>query len=187
MKRMFVALDLPDALKEQISRCPAFREKGYRGISLVNPDNMHLTLKFLGDTEESRLDRLRATLAEVAASHSRFAVSYSGIGRFGRGGYASSIWVGVHDQTGSLARLASDIETAMVPLGFERESKQFSPHITICRVKERSDLPPWDQIKDGFSKVEGIVLHEGFSLYESVLTREGPIYTKDSWFDLKKD
>lgn len=187
MKRMFVALDLPDALKDEISRCAAFREKGYRGISWVKPENMHLTLKFLGDTDEGRLDRLRSTLAELAASHGRFAVSYSGIGRFGKGGYASSIWVGVHEQTGTLARLEADIETAMVPLGFEREGKQFSPHITVCRVKEHSDLPPWEQIKGGFSKVERIVLHEGFSLYESVLTREGPIYTRDSWFDLKKD
>ncbi|HOG53012.1 MAG TPA: RNA 2',3'-cyclic phosphodiesterase [Bacillota bacterium] len=186
MKRMFVALDLPDALKGQMSLCPAFRDMGYRGISWVKPENMHLTLKFLGDTEESGLDRLRSALTGVAASHRAFTVSYSGVGRFGRGGYTSSIWVGVHDRTGGLARLAADIETALMPLGFEKEGRRFSPHITLCRVREGSDLPPWDQIKGSFSNLDASVLHDGFSLYESVLTREGPIYTRDSWYELKK-
>lgn len=187
MKRMFVAIDLPDGLKEEISRCAGFKDKGYRGISWVKPENMHITLNFLGDTEENALNQIRSALDAASAAKTKFTVVYSGIGRFGRGGSTSTIWVGAHESTGRLSGLASAIDDALMPLGYVKEDKPFFPHVTICRVKEGSNLPPWDLIKGDFKKVDSRVLHEGFSLYESVLTREGPIYVRDSWFPLKRD
>lgn len=187
MKRMFVALDLPLGLRERIFSSPGFDKGKYSGISWVSPENMHLTLKFLGDVPEEKVKAISDALARIASHHRPVGVSYGGFGRFGRGGSAGAIWLGASDRSGKLAALAGDIEGSLEGLGFAREGRPFSPHLTVCRVREGSNLPSWEEIRPLFNDVREDVLHEGFSLYESELTPRGPIYTRAGWFGFKRD
>lgn len=186
MKRMFVALDLPLALRETIFSSPGFDKAAYSGVSWVKPENMHLTLKFLGDVREEAAISVAEALGKAASRHRPISVRYGGFGRFGRGRSAGAIWVGASERAGKLARLAEDIDDSLEGLGFQKEARQFSPHLTICRVREGSNLPVWEEIRPLFKDLQEDVLHEGFSLYESELTPMGPIYTRAGWFGFER-
>ena len=185
LKRMFVALDLPQQYREDIAGSSLKARSLFRGITWVKPENIHLTLKFLGDVDESRELQLIERFRVLSEKHAPFEVSYGGIGHFGRAGYISTIWIGISEKTGNLARLAGDIEAEAAKIGFTPEGKPFSPHITLGRVKEPSLLPGWDVVKGNFAPWENKVVHSWFSLYSSTLTPSGPVYERQEKFELK--
>jgi len=182
---MFVALDLPLEAREEIAGSCLKARSMFRGIAWVKPENIHLTLKFLGDVDESRELRLIERFRALSQRHAPIEVSYGGIGHFGRAGSISAIWIGISEKTGALARLAGDIEAKAAKIGFAPEGKPFSPHITLGRVKEPALLPGWDLVKGGFAPWENKVAHSWFSLYKSTLTPSGPIYEMQERFELK--
>lgn len=182
---MFVALDLPWQAREQIVAATSKARSLFRGIAWVKPENIHLTLKFLGDVDEAREKQLIERLRALSEAHSPIEVAYGGIGHFGRAGDISAIWIGISERTGALARLAKDIEAEAAQVGFMPEGKPFSPHITLGRVKEKGLLPGWDALKGGIDPWEGKVVHSWFSLYKSTLTPAGPIYEMQERFMLK--
>jgi 2'-5' RNA ligase len=151
----------------------------------VKPENIHLTLKFLGDVDEARERQLIVRLRALSEAHSPIEVAYGGVGHFGRAGNISAIWIGIGEKTGALARLARDMEAEAAQVGFAPEGKPFSPHITLGRVKEPALLPGWDVVKGSIAPWEGKVVHSWFSLYKSTLTPAGPIYEMQERFGLK--
>jgi len=176
LKRMFVALEMPQHTREEIAGSIVRAQSMFRGISWVKPDNMHLTLKFLGDVDERNEKGIIEKLELLSVRHMPFEVSYGGFGHFGRAGSISAIWIGVTEETGALVSLAKDIESAASQLGIEPETKPFSPHLTLGRVKNPAMLPPWEAIRSSLQPWEGKVSHLWFSLYKSTLTPSGPIY-----------
>ena len=113
-------------------------------------------------------------------------VSYEGVGSFGRGQTMSVVWVGAKELTGSLRKLADAAEKAAVSCGFPAETRTFSPHITLGRVRDAMSLPPWEEVRSLISWQGAEVLHEGFFLYSSVLSPGGSIYTKEAYFRFEK-
>ncbi len=150
-------------------------------IRWARPENIHLTLKFLGDVREEVLGDLRAILSETCARHAPFDVGLAGLGAFPSARHARILWAGVSTGSERLRALAADLDAALVPLGFEREERPYAPHLTLGRVRGRPaslDLSPAaGNLEFRAQRVE---------LTESTLTPEGAIYRTVGTFALKK-
>ena len=170
MVRAFIAVEPSAELRNAVSA--AGQElRGAGRLSFVSPNLMHITLKFLGEVPESQIPKITAALDTLSASP--YQLNVSGISTFGRP--PRVIKAEVHDD-GATAALAADVESRMAKLGFARETKPFSPHITIARVKEYSPAlqPKIAGIKEqdfGTCDISAVLLKK------SVLTPSGPIYS----------
>jgi len=133
--RGFVAIALPDEIRSRCARLLTTLRGEARQVSWVKPGNLHLTLKFLGSTRPSQAERLLASLAHKAMKLSPFEVVLGGLGVFPTFRRPRIIWVGVSEGAGSLEELAAKVEGAAAKAGFSRESRRFSPHLTLGRVK----------------------------------------------------
>lgn len=103
----------------------------------IRPENIHLTLKFLGEVSEHEVEKVVGVLEKVAERHASFGLTPSGFGGFPRMEKAKVVWVGMKGGTTTLRALAEDIEGELGGIGFERESRPFSPHFTVGRAKKR--------------------------------------------------
>ncbi len=175
--RAFVAVfPPPEVVKETLA---AARLSPDKRIRLTRPENVHLTLKFLGDVREELLDDIRAVLEKVCAGHAPFEAALAGLGAFPSARRARILWAGVGEGSGRLRSLATDLDTGLASLGFERERHPYTPHMTLGRVRGKPaklQLPP--VFIDSKFRVESI------ELVESVLSPEGPVYETLSTFAL---
>lgn len=165
--RIFVAVPLPDELKERLGRLG--KEIEQDGIKPVNPGNMHITLKFLGDTDEKKLGDIEKSLREV--SFSRFTCNAKNIGVFPSQEYIRVVWAGA-ESGNAMESLAEKVNDVLDGYG---EKEQFSSHITIARVKRRVELGGFleKHAKDDFGSFEV----SRFELMQSELRKEGPVYS----------
>lgn len=179
-KRLFIAVDITDDAKAKISdalkQMAVTAEKSGLGVAWTKPDSQHLTLKFLGATSTKLIDDISQRLSRVCEGERSFDITLRGVGAFPNVANPRVLWVGVDDQSRSLSDIAHAIEAEMVGLGFDKETRPFSPHLTVGRVKlGRRAIPvlePFQKAVFGTSTVRGIVL------YESVLRPEGSEYRK---------
>lgn len=132
--RCFISLELPEELKKNIYGYIEKLKSAGADVKWIPPENLHLTLKFLGDTTEERLKSINERLISIAKAHDRFYLQISGAGVFPNIKYPRVVWLGVHDSN-EIAKLRRDIEESMAGLGFKRDDKQFTPHLTIGRVR----------------------------------------------------
>jgi 2'-5' RNA ligase len=132
--RCFISVELPEELKKNIYVHVEKLKAAGADVKWVRPENLHLTLKFLGDTQEELLKDINERLISLAAAHGSFFLHISGAGTFPNIKYPRIIWLGVHDSE-QIIKLQHDIDKSMAGLGFEKDDKQFTPHLTIGRVK----------------------------------------------------
>ena len=99
-------------------------------------ENIHLTLKFLGEIQTSRLSRLSNAAAQAVENFSPFQITLEGTGVFPKHGPPRVLWIGVQDESGKLARLQTGLEKACASEGFSREDKEYNPHLTIARLRK---------------------------------------------------
>lgn len=136
--RTFIAVETSEETRSRAaSLCDRLRTSGMR-VTWTRPENMHLTLKFLGDTEEALLANVKETVANVAASLGPFSVRFRGAGAFPDARRPQTLWIGVSDGQDSLVELATRIDDALHALGIPREKRRFTPHLTIGRVRSGS-------------------------------------------------
>ncbi|MCX8207320.1 MAG: RNA 2',3'-cyclic phosphodiesterase [Methanothrix sp.] len=166
--RCFVAVDLPDEMKREI---PAIQQAfAMNGLKLVDPDLVHITLKFLGEVPDSRVAEIVDALNRV--SFSPFHAHIRGVGAF-PGRSIRVIWLGA---SGPFEDLARAVDTALEPFGFERD-KKFSAHATLARVKDPSLSRIIGERISGISEIDlGEFVVDRFVLKKSTLTPRGPIY-----------
>jgi 2'-5' RNA ligase len=138
--RTFIAIELDRELKDQLRRVQdQLRAQGVtRGVRWVQPDGIHLTLKFLGDTPMDQVEEVKAALSRAAAKVDPFSFSVSGLGCFPNVRQPRVVWVGLLEPTGTLVRLRDGVEAEVAPLGFPTENRPFSPHLTLGRVQRDS-------------------------------------------------
>jgi 2'-5' RNA ligase len=132
--RLFLAINLPDDVRAEVTAATAALRAEVPELSWVHADRLHLTLKFLGEVEENRLDELTAAMATVAGQHRELLMTLGGIGAFPNFRRARVVWMGI-EQEARLELLHHDIELACESLGFEVEGRAFRPHLTLARVK----------------------------------------------------
>jgi RNA 2',3'-cyclic 3'-phosphodiesterase len=177
--RLFVAIDLPDTVKDQLdtlsTRIPTAR--------WVKRQQMHLTLFFLGETDG--IPDIKNALASVKAPS--FSLSLAGVGRFPQRQKQPPrvLWVGI-DAESALEQLHKKVTTVLAGLGFEPEDRPFSPHITLARLKTHEPLPEVDAFLDTHRtfRVPCISITE-FVLFSSVLSPQGSRYQREAIFALQ--
>ncbi len=132
--RCFIAVSLPATLRSAIGEVVGKLRGIGADIKWVSDENLHLTLKFLGETEEELVDEIRNALIDKLSHYAPFYIKIGGVGYFPGGRNPRVIWVGIEDP-GVLEDIYKDIENAVAKLGYPREKRPFSPHLTIGRVR----------------------------------------------------
>ncbi len=186
--RCFIALDISCEVRHSIGSAIEKVRDLSRDVRWVSPDNVHLTLKFLGEVGEAIVPKIQESLSLVCGKHGRFALNVSGTGGFPDLRRPNIFWVGV-DESGPLKLLNRDIEQSMAELGFERETRRFSPHLTIGRVERRAVsrygldavIREWVALKD---TVFGTIKVDETLLMKSTLKPGGAEYSKVAGFKL---
>jgi len=136
--RAFIAIELPPDILAQIGRLQSRVQQDVPPglVRWVQPEGIHLTLKFLGDVEGSRLPEIEAALCSACAPHPPFTLQIGGMGCFPNPRRPRVVWVGVQDAGETLARLQQAVENAISSLGFPPDRRGFHPHLTLGRVKD---------------------------------------------------
>ncbi len=143
--RTFIAVELEEAQKRALRDVQETlkAERAGRYVRWVAPEAIHLTLKFLGGVDADRMPALQSALDQACAGIPPFTLSLAGLGAFPNTRRPNVVWVGIGGETGTVARLAEQIDRACASLGFPAETRPFSPHLTLGRVKR--DVRPADQ------------------------------------------
>jgi 2'-5' RNA ligase len=182
--RAFVAIRIDPAVAQKIGELQAKLDSPLQGIRWVKPENLHLTLKFLGPVSEDKIASIADSLRRALRDVPRFSVLCSGLGVFPDIKRAKVLWVGLEGN--SIARLAETIEGALEPLGFAREKREFKPHLTIGRWREaarradalRQETDRGRNVELGASPMNEVIL------YQSALQPAGAVYTALKVFPL---
>jgi RNA 2',3'-cyclic 3'-phosphodiesterase len=174
--RAFIAVDLQPQVIEQI--CQAISDLKHRipGIRWIAPQNFHVTLKFLGDIEETQIGVIGAALADMIGPFPRLTINAKGLGVFPDLRRPRILWVGLTGNT--LPALAARVQSALEPLSFAAEQRPFTPHLTIGRWRQ-IDRPPKTLSEDlarWRDREFGEFLIDRVTLYRSVLKSEGATY-----------
>ncbi len=170
--RVFIAVDLDEGLRKKFAQViDALR--GYRGIKAVELENLHITLKFLGEVDERRLILIDRKLREI--KFSPFRIKFKGIGYFPNERFPRVVWVGVEGN--EIRELAKAVEEKMKKIGFKKD-KEFLAHMTIGRVKriDKATKEKMTKELEEFNIEFGEMIVDKFKLKKSTLTPKGPIY-----------
>jgi len=183
--RCFISIELPDDIKQGISGFISKLKEIDKDIKWVKGENLHLTLKFLGEIEEQILPEIKDRLLNISKRHSPFDLRLKGIGAFPSIKRPRVIWIGIEDSA-SLINLQSEVEASMSELGFQKENR-FEPHLTIGRLRGSG---PSDALIKGLSfempKEFGLFRVESIYIMKSELSPKGPDYYKIVEIPLKK-
>jgi 2'-5' RNA ligase len=174
--RLFVSVDL-DGLAEAVDEAQApFRDEP--GLDPTDPEQVHVTLKFLGDTDPDELDDLRSALAAAVedAAVDPFEAEFGGYGVFPSLDYISVIWLGVRRGSEELSALHEAIEARTTALGFDPEDHEFTPHTTIARMRDARRKEHVQAVVRERDPDVGDLRVEEVRLTESTLTPDGPEY-----------
>jgi 2'-5' RNA ligase len=175
--RTFIAFPLPEPVKEAIREVQEGIAASLR-LSWVKPDNIHLTLKFLGDIDPAALDPIAGIMSETAADFSFLTLSAKGIGVFPGMRNPRVLWVGLSGDIHPLMSLQAKLEEGLAALGFPKEARGFTAHLTIARIKERIDPRNLSQAMEKFSRFEtDPFTSQELILYQSKLHPKGAVYT----------
>lgn len=189
--RAFIAVDLPVPIQESIEKQTARMRQalGDELVRWVPVSNMHLTLKFLGNVAATHVDFLKQMLTQIADVHSPFDLQVSGIGSFPNLKRPRVLWVGILAPAG-LASLQRSIEAGVTRLGYEKDERPFSPHLTLGRVRQTVDTKSLQLIGDSLTRTQlgniGTARVNSVHLYKSDLHSDGSVYTKLFSTPLKK-
>lgn len=146
-------------------------------LKVVDPSQIHITLKFLGDTEESVVPKIREAMVRAAEGIPPFDLKVQGSSAFPSKSRIRVIWVGLNDSL-PLGTMAGRLDESLSALGFEREKRPFAPHLTVARTKVEAPSPVVRQIIDNHSQSDfGSQRIDRILLKKSVLTRCGPQYS----------
>jgi 2'-5' RNA ligase len=174
--RTFIAIELPRSFQEEISRVTGELRSYFPGVRWSNPENIHLTLRFLGEIDPAQLDLLKKAVDEAASQVSGSRLNVENIGFFGSKSNPRVIWLGLNESS-ELAELAGRVEKAVEEAGFGKADKPFRPHLTLARVRRKLDRPPdWEAIYKIMPASWPQWPVSEVLIIKSTLTLNGPIY-----------
>jgi 2'-5' RNA ligase len=173
--RAFIAVEVP--FSEELEKFSKDIKASGANLKMVDLRNIHVTLKFLGDIEESLVPEVEKAMKDAVAGIPPFKARLLGTGAFPNIGRPTVIWAGL-EHAEPLEVMARRLEEGLVPLGFEPEKRKFSPHVTVARVKDGRNklelteaLSFWEEGDFGQVPVDQLILKK------SVLRPEGPEYS----------
>lgn len=176
MKRLFAAIKINPS--EEFVQTYYNLKTNLRNdkIKWVDINNIHITLKFLGETQEDRIPEIAKKLKAIAENHSKLTLHIKDTNIFGSSYKPRVIWFGIEENE-KLLTLAADVLNKMDDIGFKQDRQNFVPHLSIARIKFIDDKNRFQQVIDKY-KFTDIQKQEvsGFNLYESILKPQGPEY-----------
>ena len=177
--RTFIAVKIPADVRQRLAEVEAVLAASGADVKWVPEGNFHVTLKFLGYVEPDRMDAVKKAVESAVEGIGAFGVTLFGVGAFPKPGRPSVVWVGIGAGADELKALAERVESALERVGFAREERPFSPHITIGRVKTPRSL---DKLRDAIEGLReeyvGAFEVESTAVMKSDLRPTGPIYSE---------
>ncbi|HWR57871.1 MAG TPA: RNA 2',3'-cyclic phosphodiesterase [Thermodesulfovibrionales bacterium] len=184
--RCFISINLPETLRKDIHGAIEVMKKGNADVKWVPADNLHITLKFLGNTDEDIARQLEGRLSALAGSHHSFRINLRGIGVFPDSKRPRVVWIGLLD-TEALRKLQRDVEQTAGTAGFADEDRPFSPHLTIGRIRSSAGKSYLIKSVEALKERDfGNIEVNTFSLMKSDLKPTGAQYTTLAEFHLKR-
>jgi len=188
--RCFIAIDIKEDiragltdLQQELAGSVDIR-KG--DVKWVEPEGMHLTLKFLGEVPDNQIVEVCNVVKEVAERHEAFDFAIKEVGAFG-GRSARVLWVGAGLDCPELLELQQDLEDKLAEAGWPKEARRFSGHLTLCRIRNAKAGEKLGLAIERYKDYDlGTVRGASISIYESQLRPEGPIYTRLGNYKLHK-
>ena len=140
MIRVFVAVDLSSGVQKEIAVQQQYLKKILPPMNWVRPESIHLTLKFLGSIEPSRISQLLSVLEPIGKRQHRFSINVQSLGVFPHVKHPRIFWLGIKGKTQALQELVLEIEAVLDPLGSPPEEKAYQPHLTLARIKRENAI-----------------------------------------------
>jgi 2'-5' RNA ligase len=184
--RCFIAVELSREIAEGVRKIQTGLRERAEGVSWVRPEGIHLTLKFLGDVDPDRIDKI-AGRAETSVKASKpFSIAVRGCGGFPNARHPRVIWIGVDDPNGALTGLQAKVEQGMEEMGFAREERRYRPHLTIGRLRSGTGKGGVAEALEAMKECDlGTMEVREFCLFRSQLKPTGAEYTKLKVMPLK--
>ena len=176
MKRTFIATKISPGEKLLKTYTKLRNELKNEKIKWVNSEQFHITLFFLGDTDEEMIPRIRTQLGNMADQFNTFNINLSGLGVFKNINKPRVLWTGIY-QYDTMKKIKERIEEEIVALGFPAEEREFRPHLTIARLKWINDKEKLKDLIETYKKedFQQVKINE-IIYYESILKPSGPVY-----------
>jgi len=173
--RGFIAIDI-EPFTKIVDFVNEIKKSG-ASVKIVELKNIHITLKFLGNTDEDLIEKIENIIKDSLENIEPFEIELKGAGVFPNMNYMKVIWIGI-EPVDLLGSIAKRIDEQLSKLGFEKEKRKFSAHLTIARIKSAKNKEKLKQILEKYQEVNfGKINIESIKLKKSDLTPKGPIYT----------
>ena len=180
--RTFIAIELSEEIKNSLAQIESHLKYSGADVKWVEKDNIHLTLKFLGEIDDKKCEKVKIVLDEVAKTTKQFEISLKDIGAFPKIEYPRVIWVGLDKGSKKSTELAAKVDEALSKIGFEKETRPFAAHLTIGRVRSPKNKEVLKEklvsFKGPGTSIQGPGKITSVILFQSKLTPAGPIYSK---------
>lgn len=178
MIRTFIAAEIPADVRGVLARHMTNFRAAAPLVKWSDPDNLHLTLRFLGDVKENDLEELFDAVADAVVDVPAFPLEIRGVGSFPNWRHPRVVWAGCGEGAKEAVELASVVEEACVSLGYERERRPFRPHLTLGRVKQPADGFGLADMVEGLEEESfGYIDVDSVVVFMSSLRRYGPVYS----------
>ncbi|MCM8781418.1 MAG: RNA 2',3'-cyclic phosphodiesterase [Candidatus Omnitrophica bacterium] len=178
--RLFIAVELPEEIKDFLANLQMILKKTGADVKWVEAKNIHLTLKFLGEVDEEKIDKVIRILEETARDKDRFYIHLNSCGAFPNLKFPRVIWVGIDKGNVETTQIAISLEEKLAKLGIPKEKRPFSSHITLGRVKSGLNRQRLNEELTRIEKNLSFPTQEyqikKIALFKSTLTPNGPIY-----------
>jgi len=177
--RTFIAIELPESIVSSLKKIQeGLRSYGFK-VRWVKPENIHLTLKFLGDIHAGDTQKVGAAISESVREYAPFSLSAKGIGTFPGIKRPRVIWVGTVGQQNELSGLQKRLDHELAAVGFEKDKRPFKGHLTLGRVKRKMDPRRLVEALKEFGGFESEpFMADEVVLFKSDLKPTGAVYTK---------
>lgn len=177
--RLFIAIEIPDDIKNEMADVQRRLKGSGVEASWTRAGGIHLTLKFLGEVPEVKIPEIIRTLSDTLRGTAGFQLEVARVGTFPNPRNARVVWIGVSGEVGQLTKLQVAVEGSIVGLGFEREDRPFTPHLTLGRIKSLGPRDTWLKSLDSVKDVRFPAFPvKAVSLMKSELKSTGAVYTE---------
>jgi len=178
--RVFIAIDIGEKIRKGLADLQTEMQSKVdikkSDAKWVNPKNIHLTLNFLGEIKDEQVVNVCNITRDVAGRHKSFELDVESVGYFG-GKSAKVLWVGIGKGRDNLLKLQKDIEEQLDLAGWPAEKREFSGHLTLCRIRNPKAGIKLAQMSEGYRDFKvGSMPAESVSVYQSQLMPSGPVY-----------
>jgi 2'-5' RNA ligase len=179
--RCFIAIDIDEEIRNALGD---LQQKLRNSVDVkrsdlkwVDPENMHLTLKFLGEIKDEKVAEVCNIVKAVASRHKSFELDIESVGHFG-GRSPKVLWVGTGKGGENLLKLQEDIEESLASAGWPKEAREFAGHLTLCRIRHPAVGMKLAQVSEDYKDFKlGTISAGSVSVYQSELKPSGPVYT----------